>query len=148
MKIILKEDVEKLGSAGEVVDVKNGYGRNYLIPQGKGVLATDSALKEIEEAQKQAERRAELTVSAARELADQLETTSVTIPVTTGEDDKIHGTVTTQQIADALAERDIEIDRRKIHIDQDIKALGEYTATIDLISEIKPTIKVWVVKAD
>lgn len=148
MKIILKEDVEKLGSAGEVVDVKNGYGRNYLIPQGKGVLATDSALREIEEAQKQAERRAELTVSAARELADQLETTSVTIPVTTGEDDKIHGTVTTQQIADALAERDIEIDRRKIHLDQDIKTLGEYTATIDLISEIKPTIKVWVVKAD
>jgi len=148
MKIILKEDVEKLGSAGEVVDVKNGFGRNYLIPQGKGVLATDSALKEIEEAQKQAERRAELTVSAARELADQLETTSVTIPVTTGEDGKIHGTVTTQQIADALAERGIDIDRRKIHLDQDIKALGEYTATVDLISEIKPTIKVWVVKAD
>lgn len=148
MKLILKEDVAKLGSAGEVVDVKDGYGRNYLIPQQKAVVATKGALRQIEEAKKQAERRAEMTVKDAKDLADRLETTSVTIPVKTGEDDKIFGTVTNQQIADALAERGIEIDRRKISLDQDVKTLGEYTATINLLSEIKPTIKVWVVKGD
>lgn len=146
MKLILREDVEKLGDAGEVVEVKPGYGRNYLIPQGKAEIATPGALKQLELIKEKAERRAELTVEAAQELAERLETTSVTIPVTVGEDEKIHGTITNQDVADALAERDIEIDRRKISLDQDVKTLGEYTATINLLSEIKPQIKVWVVK--
>ena len=146
MKLILKEDVEKLGAAGEVVDVKDGYGRNYLIPQGKGVIASEGALREIEEKKRQAEARAELTVKQAKDMAERLEVTSVTIPVQAGEEGQIHGTVTTQQIADALAERGLDVDRRKISLDQDVKALGEYTATIDLLSEIKPQIKVWVVK--
>ncbi|MFH5831999.1 50S ribosomal protein L9 [Halalkalibaculum sp. DA3122] len=146
MKLILKEDVEKLGDAGEVVEVKPGYGRNYLIPQGKAEIATPGALKQLQLIKEKAERRAELTIEKAQEMAERLETTSVTIPVTVGEDEKIHGSVTTQDVADALAERDIEIDKRKISLDQDIKTLGEYTATINLISEIKPQIKVWVVK--
>lgn len=146
MTLILKEDVEKLGDAGEVVDVKPGYGRNYLIPQGKAEIATPGALKQLELIKEKAERRAELDVEAAQELAERLETTSVTIPVTVGEDEKIHGSITNQDIADALAERDIEIDRRKISLDQDVKTLGEYTATIDLLGDIKPQIKVWVVK--
>jgi large subunit ribosomal protein L9 len=148
MKVILKEDIEKLGSAGEVVDVKPGYGRNYLIPQAKAVMATEGALQQIENMKRQAALRAELTVDAAKELAEQLEATSVTIPVKTGEDDKIHGSVTNIQIAEALEERDITIDRRKISIDQDIKTLGEYTATVDLIGDLKPKIKVWVVKGE
>jgi len=148
MKLILKEDVEKLGSAGELVDVKPGYGRNYLIPQAKAVLATEGAIKHFEQMKREAELRAELTVEKAKELAQQLENTSVTIPVTVGEDDKIHGTVTNIQIAEALEERDILIDRRKISIDQDIKTLGEYTATIDLMGDLNPQVKVWVVKAD
>lgn len=146
MKLILKEDVNKLGDAGDVVDVKPGYGRNYLIPQGKAEIATPGALKQLEMIKEKAERRAELTIEKANELAERLETTSVTIPVTVGEDEKIHGTVTNQDIADALAERDIEIDRRKISLDQDVNTLGEYTATVDLIGELKPKIKVWVVK--
>lgn len=146
MKLILKEDVEKLGDAGEIVDVKPGYGRNYLIPRGKAVMATEGALKQLQQAKEKAERRAELTVEAAKEMAERLETTSVTIPVTVGEDEKIHGTVTNKDVADALAERDIEIERRKISLDQDISTLGEYTATIDLLGELKPKIKVWVVK--
>lgn len=146
MKLILQEDVNKLGEAGEIVDVKAGYGRNYLIPQGKAVMATEGSLKQLERMREQAERRAELTVEKAKDLAEQLERTSVTIPVTVGEDERIHGSVTTQHIADALAERDIDIDRKKITIDQEIDTLGEYTATINLISEFKPQIKVWVVK--
>lgn len=146
MKLILKEDVDKLGASGDIVDVKPGYGRNYLIPRGKAVMATEGALKQLELIREKAERRAELTIEASRELADRLETTSVTIPVTVGEDEKIHGSITNKDIADALAERDIEIDRRKIELDQDIKTLGEYTATVNLPGEIKPQIKVWVVK--
>ncbi|WP_445666171.1 50S ribosomal protein L9 [Fodinibius sp. AD559] len=146
MKLILREDVDKLGESGDIVEVRAGYGRNYLIPQGKAMMATDGALKRVERMKEQAERRAELTVERAQDMADRLETTSVTIPVEVGEDERIHGSVTTQDIADALAERDIEIDKRKITIDQDIKTLGEYTATISLISEIKAQIKVWVVK--
>ncbi|MDZ7714612.1 MAG: 50S ribosomal protein L9 [Balneolaceae bacterium] len=146
MKLILKEDVDKLGESGDIVDVKPGYGRNYLIPQGKAIMATDGAVKQLEMLREKAERRAELTVEAAQEMAERLETTSVTIPVSVGEDERIHGSVTNQDIADALAERDIEIDRRKIEIDDDIKTLGEYTATVNLLSELKATIKVWVVK--
>jgi large subunit ribosomal protein L9 len=148
MKLILKEDVEKLGSTGDLVEVKPGYGRNYLIPQGKAVMATPGAIKEYEALQREAELRAELTVEKAKELAEQLETTSVTIPASVGEDDKIHGTVTNIDVANALEERDILIDRRKISIDQDIKTLGEYTATIDLLGDLNPQIKIWVVKED
>ena len=146
MKLILKEDVDKLGESGDIVDVKPGYGRNYLIPQGKAIMATDGAVKQLEMLREKAERRAELTVEAAQEMAERLETTSVTIPVSVGEDERIHGSVTNQDVADALAERDIQIDRRKIEIEDDIKTLGEYTATVSLVSEMKATIKVWVVK--
>jgi large subunit ribosomal protein L9 len=146
MKLILKEDVDKLGDSGDIVDVKPGYGRNYLIPQGKAIMATEGAMKQLNTIKENAERRAELTVEAAKEMAERLETTSVTIPVSVGEDERIHGTVTNQDVADALAERDIDIDRRKIELDQDIKTLGEYTATVNLIGEMKQQIKVWVVK--
>ncbi|MEP1151998.1 MAG: 50S ribosomal protein L9 [Balneola sp.] len=148
MKVILREDVEKLGQAGELVDVKDGYGRNYLIPQAKAILATKSTIAEMELRMRQAAARAELTVKEAKELAKLLEATSVTISVTTGEDDKIHGTVTNVQIADALAEREILIDRRNISIDDDVKTLGEYTATVSLVGDLNPQIKFWVVKAD
>lgn len=146
MKLILRENVDKLGDSGDIVEVKAGYGRNYLIPQGKAMMATEGALKQVERMKEQAERRAEVTVENAQEMAERLETASVTIPVSVGEDERIHGSVTNQDVADALAERDINIDKRKITLDQDIKTLGEYTATINLISEIKAQIKVWVVK--
>ncbi|MBO6572242.1 MAG: 50S ribosomal protein L9 [Balneola sp.] len=148
MKVILREDVEKLGQAGELVDVKDGYGRNYLIPQAKAILATKSTIAEMELRMRQAAARAELTVQEAKDLAKLLEATSVTISVTTGEDDKIHGTVTNVQIADALAEREILVDRRNISIDEDVKTLGEYTATVSLVGDLNPQIKFWVVKAD
>ena len=148
MKVILKEDIDKLGAAGDLVDVKDGYGRNFLIPQAKAVLATKGAIAEVELMKKRAAQKAALTVSEAKELATLLEATSLTISVTTGEDDKIHGTVTNVQIADALAERQIMVDRRNITINEEVKTLGEYTATVDLLSDLKPTLKFWVVKAD
>lgn len=146
MKLILRDDVPKLGDSGDIVEVKAGYGRNYLIPQGKAMMATDGALKQLDRMKEKAERRAELTVEKAQDMADRLETTSVTIPVAVGEDERIHGSITNQDVAEALEERDITIDKRKISLDQDIKTLGEYTATVNLIGEIQPQIKVWVVK--
>ncbi len=146
MKIILREDVEKLGQSGEVVDVKDGYGRNYLIPQGKAVMATKGAIQELERLKKEAARQAEFTVQEAKELAKQLEVTSLTIPVTTGEEDKIHGTVTNADIAAALEEREILVDKKDISLDQDVKALGEYTATVNLVGDLNPQVKFWVVK--
>ncbi|SMO54307.1 50S ribosomal protein L9 [Gracilimonas mengyeensis] len=146
MKIILREDVEKLGSAGEVVDVKDGYGRNYLIPQGKAVMATKGAIQELERLKKQAAKRAELTVQEAKDLAQLLEVTSLTISVTTGDEDRIHGTVTNADIADALEEREILVDKRDISLDQEVKGLGEYTATVDLVGDLNPKVKFWVVK--
>lgn len=148
MKVLLREDVENLGSAGDLVDVKPGYGRNYLIPQAKAVMATEGAIKNYENMKREAELRATLTADAAAELAEQLEATSLTISATVGEDDKIFGTVTNIQIAEALEERGIVIDRRKISVDQDIKSLGEYTATIDLLGDLNPKVKVWVVKEE
>lgn len=148
MKVILKEDVEKLGQAGDLVDVKDGYGRNYLIPQGKAIMATKGAIADLERRIEYAARRAELTVKEAQELAQLLEVTSVTISVTAGEDGKIHGTVTNVQIADALAEREIFVDRRNITLNEDVKALGEYSATVSLVGDLKPSVKFWVVKAD
>lgn len=146
MKLILRDDVPKLGDSGDIVEVKAGYGRNYLIPQGKAMMATEGALKQLERMKEKAERRAELTVEKAQDMASRLETTSVTIPVAVGEDERIHGSVTNQDVAEALEERDIAIDKRKISLNKDIKTLGEYTATVNLIGEIKPEIKVWVVK--
>jgi len=146
MKIILREDVEKLGLSGEVVDVKDGFGRNYLIPQGKAIMATKGAIQELERLKKQAAREAELTVKEAKELAQLLEVTSLTIPVTTGEEDKIHGTVTNADIAAALEEREILVEKKIITLDQDVKALGEYTATVNLVGDLNPQIKFWVVK--
>jgi large subunit ribosomal protein L9 len=146
MKLILQEDIDKLGGAGQIVDVKPGYGRNYLIPQRKAVMATEAALKRHRLMKEEAASRAERTVQDAREMAERLENISVTIPVQVGQKNKIHGSVTTQDIADALAEREIDIDRKDISLDEEINATGEYTATINLISELKPKIKVWVVK--
>lgn len=146
MKIILREDVEKVGQSGEVVDVKDGFGRNYLIPQGKAIMATKGAIQELERLKKEARRQAEFTVQEAKELAQLLEVTSLTIPVTTGEEDKIHGTVTNADIANALEEREIMVDKKDISLDQDVKALGEYTATVNLVGDLNPKVKFWVVK--
>ena len=148
MKVILTQDVEKLGHSGELVIVKDGYGRNFLIPSGMAVLATKSSIAELELMQKRAAKKAELNVKEAKKMAKKIESSNLTIAVITGEDDKIHGTVTNIQIADALTEKGIDIDRRSITVDTDVKTLGEYTATIQLLGDLKPQLKFWVVKAD
>lgn len=148
MKIILKEAVYNLGESGDIVDVKNGYGRNYLIPQGKAVFATPGAVEAVERAQKEMEERLALSEKQAQSIADKLESINLTFSVKTNEEGKIFGTITTTQIAEALSEKGIELDRRKIEIDGDVKSLGEYKATVSLYGDIKGYIKFWVVKSE
>ncbi len=148
MKLILKQDVEKLGAAGEIVTVKDGYGRNFLVPQGLAVFATDGAIRAAKEEQRQKSRKVEATRAQAEELASQLEGTTLTVTAKAGDDGKIFGTVTNQNLADLLTEKGFDIDRRKINLDSDVKSLGEFTATVDLHHDIKATVKFWVVKED
>lgn len=145
MKVILKQDVDTLGSTGDIVSVKNGFGRNYLIPRGLAVLATPSNVKEIEEIRRQTAHRLERLINDAQELAKQLEKLSIVIPARVGEESRIFGTVTTQQIADVLAQKGVEIDRRKIDLHEEIRALGVYPATVKLHGEVEAEIKIQVV---
>lgn len=139
MKIILKEDIKNLGQKDDVVNVKNGYGRNFLIPQGKASLATDSALKVLAENIKQANFKQEKIKKIADESAAKLEGLVLEIPTKAGANGKIFGSVTTIQIAQSLKEKGFDIDRRKI-VSDDIKFLGEYKATINLHREVSVSI--------
>lgn len=145
MKIILKEDVKNLGQKDEVVTVKNGYGRNYLLPKGKAALATESALKVLAENLKQANFKQEKIKNLAQENAAKLEGLTLDIPTKAGSNGKIFGSITTIQIAQSLKEKGFDIDRRKI-VSDDIKFLGEYKATINLHREVSVTINLNVVQ--
>jgi large subunit ribosomal protein L9 len=147
MKLVLKKEVENVGEAGDIVTVKDGFGRNFLIPQGFAVVANKGAIKAAEEESRQATKKREASLEASKELANKLSNASVTVSVTAGEDGKIFGTVTTQQIVDSLQEKGFDIDRKKVTI-EDVKALGEYVATVAIKGDIKAEVKVWVVKAE
>jgi large subunit ribosomal protein L9 len=145
MKIILKEDIKNLGQKDDVVAVKNGYGRNYLIPQGKASLATESALKVLAENLKQAKFKQDKIKMIATEYAAKLEGTTLVIPTKAGSNGKIFGSVTTIQIAQVLKDKGFDVDRRKIVVD-DIKFLGDYTATVNLHREVSVNINLSVVQ--
>lgn len=146
MKVILRKDFEQLGKVGQVVDVKDGYAINYLIPRGFAYVAVKGNVKAIDEEKKVLEKRNLQELKNAQQLAAELEKISVTIPVQVGEEDKIFGTVTSQMIADALLEKGHEIDKRKIELEETIKTLGIYTANIKLHQSVSAKIKVWVVR--
>lgn len=146
MKIILKKDIPTLGTAGEVVTVKNGYARNYLIPSGQAAQATPGNMRAVEVENKAAAMRQQRGEREARELADKLEKLSLTVSVQVGEEEKLFGSVTSQNIADLLAENGFEIDKKKILLDDPIKALGVYDVPVKLHQEVTALVKVWVVR--
>jgi large subunit ribosomal protein L9 len=146
MKIILKKDVEKLGKAGEIIETKRGYARNYLIPQGFAVEASTANMKIFEQEKATAQRRFQQEVGSAEELAAQLNTVSVTAAIQVGEEDRVFGAITNQNIADLLAEKGYEIDRKKIILEEPIKSLGVFEVPIKIHSEVEAKIKVWVVR--
>ncbi len=146
MKIILRKDTESLGKAGDVVVVKDGYARNYLIPRGLAYEATDSNLRQIEEEKRQQQRKLEKERKNAELLATQLEKLSLTIKMKVGEDDKLFGSVTTQMIAEALQTKGITLDKRHIELDEPLKSLGIFEVPIKLQAGITSKVKVWIVK--
>jgi large subunit ribosomal protein L9 len=144
VKIILRKDVVSLGDAGDVVSVKNGYANNYLIPQGMAIRATDGTIKALETEKKQQARKIELQRKNARDLAAKLEQITLKVHAKAGESGKLFGTVTAADIADALKDQGIGIDRRKITLEAPIKSLGKYEAEARLFMDIaaKLSIKV------
>ena len=145
MKVILQQDVKKLGKKGEIVEVSEGYGRNFLQPRKAAVLANAENMN-VAKAQAGSKARKEaMATDEAKLMAAQLEKVSVTIPVKIGENGKLFGSVTGKDVADALKKEKIDIDRRKITIKGDVTGVGEYEAVIKVHPSITSTIKVNVV---
>ena len=136
MEVILKEDVQNLGYKDDVVNVKKGYARNYLIPQGKAIIATESAKKMLAEEQRQRAHKLAQIKADAQTIADKMEGVSLTIGAKTSSTGTIFGSVTNIQIANALAEQGFEIDRKLIVIKDPVKEVGNYTALVKLHKEI------------
>ena len=142
VKLILREEIRRLGAAGDLVSVKPGYARNYLLPQGKAVLATRGRVKEAEHQQRV------ITEKLAKEMKDlealkvQLEALVLEFAAQAGEEGKLFGSVTAQQVADQLAEKGQSIDRRKISLDEPIRSVGEHVVAVRLRSDVIAELKV------
>jgi len=147
VRIILVKDHEKLGKAGDTVEVKDGFARNYLIPQGIALPENSASLKRIQEEKRLKELRQTKALQKSQKLADQLKSVSLTIPVQVGEEDRVFGAVTSQQIADLLHELGYEIDKRHIVLEEPIKALGIFEVPIKIHPEVITTVKLFVVRA-
>ncbi|MEL6670746.1 MAG: 50S ribosomal protein L9 [Bacteroidota bacterium] len=147
MELILTQPVRNLGDKDDVVKVKPGYGRNYLIPQGLAVLATASAKRALEEKKRQASHKSEFVKQQAEAVAEQLAGVKLTIETLAGADGKLFGSVTSIQIANKLAEQGYEIDRKTITL-EDIRNTGEYTATVHLHKEVKADIAIEVLRKE
>ena len=146
MKLILRKDSATLGRVGEVVSVKDGFARNYLIPRGIAYEATEGNLRQLDEERKQQSRRVDKERTQAEALAAHLEKTSVTIKMKVGEEDKLFGSVTSQMIAESLAEKEIVLDKRHIDLEEPLNALGIYDVPVKLAGGVTGKIKVWIVR--
>jgi len=146
MRIVLREDIDKLGRRGEIVDVAAGFARNFLLPKGKAVPATDGNLKVVERER----RRYVLTQAKEREeaaaVARRLAGISCTIVRKVGENEQLYGSVTASDIADFLAKEGVVVDKRRILLEEPLKALGIYTVPVKVHSEVMGEVRVWVVK--
>jgi large subunit ribosomal protein L9 len=146
MKIILREAVERLGERGDIITVKDGFARNYLIPRGLALRATPGNMRTFEEEKRQLDVRENKTRRMADQFAKKLKSVSITATVSVGDEDRVFGSVTAQTISGLLKEKGFDIDKKKILMEEPIKALGVYTISIKLHSEVQGKVKVWVVK--
>ncbi len=146
MRIILKDDVEPLGKVGEVIEVKDGYARNYLIPRNLAVSATKGNLRAINEIHRQKAIRDNKKKREAEKLKDALEKISCTAEVLVGEEDRVFGSVTSHNIAGMLEEKGFKIDRHDILLEEPLKALGVYTVPVKIDRDVIANLKIWVVK--
>jgi len=147
MKVILLEEVAGLGAAGAVVEVAGGYGRNFLFPRGLAIAATPGNLKNLERMRAEIARKRGRLRSETEALAERLEGTPLVLSARAGEDGRLHGSITPQHIADALQARGIEVDRRRIQLQEPIKVLGSHSARVKLSPETEAALTVEVVAA-
>jgi len=147
MRLILTEDVPKLGDAGDVVTVKPGYARNYLIPKGKAMLATEDRIRQLEHQKRMIDDRQRKEIGAHEAVARSLRGIELAFEVQVGEEGKLFGSVTNSDIQHRLAERGFELERRKIQLPEPIKQVGDYLVTVRLHREVQAEIKVSVVPA-
>ncbi len=146
MEVILKQDIEKIGKAGMVIKVKEGYGRNYLIPKGLAVISTPHALKQLQQEQQRKNLAYEKARKEAEDMKTRLAALSLTIPALAKEEDKLYGSVTAADIAAALAEEGLSVDKSTIMLEEPLKAIGIYEVPVKLHSEVTAVVKVWIVK--
>ena len=151
VKVILRQDVDKLGDTGEIVSVKPGYARNYLLPRGYAFEATAGNIRALEAERAREEANVKRNYLEARRRASQLDGISLTFHAKAGEESKLFGSVTSADIAERLNSEqglDFEVDRRAIELDEPIKTLGVFNVAVRLHADVKPEIKVWVIKAE
>jgi large subunit ribosomal protein L9 len=148
MEIVLTKDYQDLGKAMDVLTVKDGFARNFLIPNGIAVPATAGNMKRVAEARRFSELNEKKKLNEARERAKKIEQVPCTIPVKVGEGDRIFGSVTAQEIAEFLQKEGLEIEKNNIELEEPIKQLGVYTVTVSLYKDVAAKVKVWVVKEE
>ena len=148
MEVILREDIERLGNRGQVVKVADGYARNFLLPKRLAVAATDANRKIVEQERQAHLRREAKQKSEAEDLSKMLTGVTVTIAQKAGENDQLFGSVTAKDVADALAAKNYTIDRRKVHLEEPIKQLGEFKVPVRLHKDVTAEITVQVVKEE
>lgn len=150
VKVILRQDMDTLGEAGEVVSVRPGYARNYLLPRGFAYEATAKNVRQLEDERKRAEANARRDFLEARRRASLLENVQITFEARAGEESKLFGSITNADIADRLNDYglDFAVDRRAIELDEPIKSLGMFSVPVKLHADVRPEVKVWVVKQD
>jgi len=146
VEVILRQAVENLGNPGEVVSVSNGYARNYLLPRGIAYLATEGNKKRISQEKARLEAAESSRRESAQELAKKLEEVSITFAARVGEEGKLFGSVTAADVAQQLEAQGFTIEKRQIDLHEPIKALGVYRVPVRLHADVKPEIKVWVIK--
>ncbi len=146
MKVILRQDVASVGNAGDTVEVKGGYARNYLFPRSLAIPATKANLKAIGEIHKQQELRAKKARRQAELVKERIEKLELSVEVLVGEEEKLFGSVTSGDIAELLAKEGITVDKRAIMLEAPIKVLGVYTVPIKVDKEVNADLKLWVVK--
>lgn len=146
MKVILKEDVKSIGSMGQTVDVSDGFARNYLVPRGLAVEANVKNIRSLEHEKKVIQEKAKKVKNSVQDLADRLANITVVIKTKAGEEGKLFGSVTTMDIAEQLKNQGIEIDKKKISLDEPIKRLGTYAVNLRLHSEITAQVNMQVIE--
>jgi large subunit ribosomal protein L9 len=146
MEVILRQDIEKLGLAGEIVTVKDGYARNFLLPRGLAFRATESNKRRLEAERAQRAKKIAGEAASARDVAERLEQFSLTFTMKAGEGDKLFGSVTAADVAERLEAEGFPVEKKQVELDEPLKALGVYKVPVRLHADVKPEVRVWVVR--